>query len=144
MLAGFVNALSPGTTVTVGDWIKDSDGEAWEHVRVADGEGQWMEVRFFGERYWMFTESAYESHMQFLAYMGSEHERAAENREQMEWVAQVCLAYLTGQVEHTTVTELLLPSWGRNLLPRRERVPAVTVFPRGGESAQFVHRASRP
>ena len=138
VLADYIASMSPGSTIRVGDWIKDSNGEGFEHVHVSNETERWIEARFYGVRYWMFTESAFESHMHFLGEVGSPEEQAADSAEEMEWAARVCVAYLGGDFEPSAAIELLLPRWGRNLFPKRVRTNAITIYPPGGESAQFL------
>lgn len=145
VLAGNIGALAPQSAVRVGGWVKDSAGEGTDYVHASNCAGRWIEARLFGTRYWMFTESGYESHMQFFDEVGTPEQRAVENAEEMDWAARVCVAYLEGDFTASTAKELLLPWLGKRWVPKLVSVDAITIYPSGGESAQFLHQSfSRP
>lgn len=69
-------------------------------VRVSSGDGQWMEVRIFGFRFWVCNDS-FTTTTLFLRDYGDLTEAASENAEELESVAEMIGSYFSGSfVEH--------------------------------------------
>ena len=74
---------------------KDSNGESICSVRVSSGDGQWMEFRIFGHRYWVCNDLCTTTTL-FLQDYGDPAEAATNNAEDLDSVAEMIAAYFRG------------------------------------------------